>query len=487
MQIIHILLSLLFILCQVPLYADIHSTSLKACPKDTESSYHNCYARYRFDDATIYEGGWKNDERHGYGLEKYSNGDVFVGNHKKDQRHGFGAYIYSDGSKEIGFFKNSKLNGYALELSGENKILDAGIWRNDELIAKSNLQNCKPNWARFHKCYGKYVYDDGDEYIGEWVDDYPDGFGILSYKGGDVYIGEFKEGGIHGYGLIISDNYISIGSFHEHRFHGHFAKIYRNSIQLDFYENDNHIEEVEDYSWLTLIDQSPKSDNQDLIAAASGTGFPITLDGLILTNSHVVEGCNEVYIIEDGKEYRMNVISTDNINDLALLKGEYDPDFIFTLSETNPNLVDDIYVAGYPFGKSLGSSTVKVTRGVVSSLAGIGNDFSNIQIDAAVQPGNSGGPIMNKNGEVVAVAVSKLDLDYALENFGVIPENTNFGIKVSTVRTFLEGNNVSLDQKKSSNVRVLSDIVDEVAYISCKMTQAQIDKMKTTKVLFYNQ
>jgi len=183
----------------------------------------------------------------------------------------------------------------------------------------------------------------------------------------------------------------------------------------------------------------------------------------------------------------MNVISTDNINDLALLKGEYNPDFIFTLSETNPNLVDDIYVAGYPFGKSLGSSTVKVTRGVVSSLAGIGNDFSNIQIDAAVQPGNSGGPIMNKNGEVVAVAVSKLDLDYALENFGVIPENTNFGIKVSTVRAFLEGNNVSLDQKKSSNARVLSDIVDEVAYVSCKMTQAQIDKMKTTKVLFYNQ
>ena len=56
------------------------------------------------------------------------------------------------------------------------------------------------------------------------------------------------------------------------------------------------------------------------------------------------------------------------------------------------------------------SSGVKVTRGIVSSLSGIGDNFSQIQIDAALQPGNSGGPIIDIRGDVVGVAVSKLDL-----------------------------------------------------------------------------
>ena len=63
-------------------------------------------------------------------------------------------------------------------------------------------------------------------------------------------------------------------------------------------------------------------------------------------------------------------------------------------------LMEDIYVAGYPFGKVV-SGSVKITKGVVSSLSGLGDNYSNLQIDAALQPGNSGGPIINQNGEVI--------------------------------------------------------------------------------------
>jgi len=76
-------------------------------------------------------------------------------------------------------------------------------------------------------------------------------------------------------------------------------------------------------------------------------------------------------------------------------------------------------------------------------LAGIGSNFSNIQIDAALQPGNSGGPILDDKGNVVGVAVARLDKVKTLKKLGSLPENTNFGIKTSVVRSILESRNIS--------------------------------------------
>ena len=80
----------------------------------------------------------------------------------------------------------------------------------------------------------------------------------------------------------------------------------------------------------------------------------------------------------------------------------------------SPFPLQDIVVAGYPFGEKV-SSTLKFTQGIVSSIAGLGNDYSQIQIDAAIQPGNSGGPILDEYGNVVAVAVAKLSLKKILK------------------------------------------------------------------------
>ena len=147
-----------------------------------------------------------------------------------------------------------------------------------------------------------------------------------------------------------------------------------------------------------------------------------------------------------------------------------------------------IYVGGFPFGRKI-STSVKGTAGVISSLTGIGNNFSNIQIDAALQPGNSGGPILNDRGNVVGVAVAKLDLKKIIEDFGVIPEDTNFGIKASVVRTLLESNGISLpspNTKPISGQKIGELITDGTYYLSCWMTMAQIEKMKSRKVIFQN-
>ena len=161
---------------------------------------------------------------------------------------------------------------------------------------------------------------------------------------------------------------------------------------------------------------------------------------------------------------------------------------VFPISNDRPELLQDIYVAGFPFGNEV-SSSVKVTKGIVSSLTGLGNNFSNIQIDAALQSGNSGGPIIDDFGNVVGVAVAKLDAKYMFEEFGIIPENTNFGIKSSVVTSIMDSNSVDSPPANKSAISKsqLSKMITEgTFYIDCWMTMAQIEKMKTRKVLFSN-
>ena len=148
--------------------------------------------------------------------------------------------------------------------------------------------------------------------------------------------------------------------------------------------------------------------------------------------------------------------------------------------------MEDVFVAGFPFGKSL-SSSVKITKGIISSLTGLGDNFSNIQIDAAIQPGNSGGPIFDEKGNVVAVAVAKLDLKKVIEHFGTIAENTNFGIKANIVSNLLASNNITPgapNTKTVSKSKLGKTVSNATYYLSCWMTMAQIQKMQSQKVIF---
>ena len=99
-------------------------------------------------------------------------------------------------------------------------------------------------------------------------------------------------------------------------------------------------------------------------------------------------------------------------------------------------LGEDLLVSGYPYG-DIFSNTIKVTKGIVSANRGMGDDSSQFQMDAAVQAGNSGGPIYDENGNIVGVVVQQLNKLKVAKVMGSLPENVNFGIKASTVRQFL--------------------------------------------------
>ncbi|MDC0541718.1 serine protease [Paracoccaceae bacterium] len=230
----------------------------------------------------------------------------------------------------------------------------------------------------------------------------------------------------------------------------------------------------------------PDVNSDDTYKVASGSGFYVSDQGHIITNHHVIEGCEDMKVHSKGNVLETTKISEDRRNDLALLKTTKSPKHSFALSKESPFPLQEIIVAGYPFGEKV-SSTLKFTQGIVSSIAGLGNDYSQIQIDAALQPGNSGGPILDEFGNVVAVAVAKLSLKKILKDFGVVPENTNFGVKASAVRNLMEGNGVSF---KSPNTEVISKrelsqvATDGTVYLTCWMTTAQIEQMRARKVLF---
>ena len=227
-------------------------------------------------------------------------------------------------------------------------------------------------------------------------------------------------------------------------------------------------------------------DDDKVYSAASGSGFAVTSDGYVITNYHVIKGCTDVYIHDKGESILSTIVTFDPNNDIALLKGNFKPKDFYPLSRESTKLLTEVYVAGHPFGRDI-STSVKVTRGIVSSLTGVANNFSNLQIDASLQPGNSGGPIMNDKGNVIGVAVAKLDLDTIVEDYGVVPENVNFGIKSNVVINIMESENIKLPKPNINSMPMseLSEMItDGTYYLSCWMTMAQINKMRETKVIF---
>lgn len=137
---------------------------------------------------------------------------------------------------------------------------------------------------------------------------------------------------------------------------------------------------------------------------AQGSGFIISADGYAVTNNHVVKDADEVSVtMKDGTEYKAEVIGTDPKTDLALIKikGEGKSFDFVSFAEDEPRVGDYVMAVGNPFG--LGGS---VTTGIISARgrdigAGPYDDF--LQIDAAINHGNSGGPAFNLEGEVVGI------------------------------------------------------------------------------------
>ena len=216
----------------------------------------------------------------------------------------------------------------------------------------------------------------------------------------------------------------------------------------------------------------PSLDNNKIVAAASGTGFYVTKSGHIITNHHVIDGCKTVKLKFNGQEIDGKVLAVDKVNDLAVVKANIKPKRIYSVSNKDVQLLEDIIIAGYPLGKKV-SAAIKTSKGSVTALAGFGDNYSEFQTDAALNQGNSGGPIMNQKGNVVGVAVAAYGKKKGVESF-------NFGIKSSTLKTFANANGITFMQPNNRDLtnKDLGELITSATvYLECHMTVAKIKQM----------
>jgi S1-C subfamily serine protease len=167
----------------------------------------------------------------------------------------------------------------------------------------------------------------------------------------------------------------------------------------------------------------------------------VSANGHIVTNNHVIDGCvGDIKGNLTGEATSvLRVVSRDATNDLALLQAPSTSTFkdFVRIRDRSIRSGDSIVAIGFPYHGLL-TSDFTVTTGIVSSLSGLLNDTRHLQISAAVQPGNSGGPLFDTSGQLVGVVVAKLDARTMIKATGTIPENINFAIKTGALRDFLD-------------------------------------------------
>jgi hypothetical protein len=204
------------------------------------------------------------------------------------------------------------------------------------------------------------------------------------------------------------------------------------------------------------------------ITIGMGSGFWFNTDGYFATNHHVIQGCRTTQVKVNNELVNSKIISFDKINDLAIGKIDKNVNSVFSLS-SKPELGEEVMVGGFPLSNVLQNDSIKITRGIVSSLSGSNNNYSMLQIDAPIQPGNSGGPIINSYGEVIGVATSYLRSTKEFDT-----QNVNFGVKVNLLRNMSEslGINVSKPEKqKAKNSKQLAKVLEKnTVHVHCTNT-----------------
>jgi TPR repeat protein len=191
--------------------------------------------------------------------------------------------------------------------------------------------------------------------------------------------------------------------------------------------------------WAELDNYTPKESK--LSKQQTGTAFAVSNEGHALTNHHVINGCTEVKVA--GREGAAKVITSDSVNDLALLQLPGKSDAFAKLNPDPDKLRqgEDVIVFGYPLNFAL-SSGGNLTPGTLSALTGLGNNTNQNQITAPIQPGSSGSPVMDKKGNVMAVVSMTLDDGKMTKITGQVGQNVNFAVNGQTVKLFLDANKV---------------------------------------------
>ena len=388
-------------------------------------SWSNCVGSVSQGGGTVYAGEWINGRRHGKGIQNYFNGRT------------------QEGIWENGIFKYTQKVSATIRARIPLALSPAAAGRKSIPPSKSTaeLENerLKKEIARLEK--EKQSKPRIDRRLAKRTQEALQVLGLYSGKL-DGIIGVRTNSAIRGWQR--RNGYFETGEITETQ----VVKLEQEATQHLAMKNSTPKQVAKRPSPQKL--PPPKS-------GTTGSGFFVSKLGHIITNEHVVRECGSITVGDNAnKHVAASVLEADKRNDLALLRisstqmasvetksliSKLGLKLVPLASEglmrsEDVELGEDVLVSGYPYGE-LFSNTIKVTKGIVSANKGMGDDSGQFQMDAAVQSGNSGGPIYDENGNIVGVVVAQLNKLKFAKAIGSMPENVNFGIKASTVRQFM--------------------------------------------------
>jgi S1-C subfamily serine protease len=218
----------------------------------------------------------------------------------------------------------------------------------------------------------------------------------------------------------------------------------------------------------TRNEQQPKPAPQTE-TTNSGTGFFVSFPGYVLTNEHVVDGCRTASLSRPGfSTSEARIVASDSANDLALLMTDIGTKTVPTF-RVGARVGESIFVYGFPLTGLL-SSSGNFTVGTITSIAGLGDDSRIMQISAPVQPGNSGGPLLDRSGNVVGIIVSKLNALRLAQVTQDMAQNINFAIKASIAANFLEVNNIQTRVGSNAEMLEATEIAERAKQFTVEVT-----------------
>jgi len=503
-------------------------SSLPSCSTSKSAYKNNCFGGLAFSSGNKYVGEFKDNKRNGKGTFTFASGNKYVGEFKNNKRHGQGTYTYADGTIESGIWENGEFQyatnetapiysktpeeEYAIGrkyLYGKGGInidykkafewikraaerglasaqSDLGVlYIRGDGASKSDTQAVYWYRKAAEQGYdrGQYnladEYDTGNSFISEdngvavyWYTKaaeqglkeaqhnlgimYLEGEGIeMSYK--DAYkwfikaanqkydLSEHALGFLFESGYGVDKNIIEAGKWY---LKASLQGNKKSSKALKRILSKNNTIDVNSTEGMTF--------------SGSGSGFVVSKDGVIATNHHVIKGCNKIIV----DELKADVISKDVKNDIALLQINDNYKYISSISYQSPDLGDDIQVFGYPLSDILSKDYISLTKGSVSSLVGIRGNLANFRFTAPVQPGNSGGPIVDGNGRVVGITRAVLDSEFA-KGLKFLPQNINFGIQSSLLASMMKSKLIPITTDSISKSSLVDHYNRATKYIEC--------------------
>lgn len=201
----------------------------------------------------------------------------------------------------------------------------------------------------------------------------------------------------------------------------------------------------------------------------NGTGFFISTNGYLATNYHVISDASEIEIefLRKGQKqnYKAKVIQSDKQNDLAILKVDDNSFLPFSIIPFNfqTSLIDvgsNVFTLGYPLALTVMGTEIKFTDGKISSRTGFKDDISTYQTTVPIQPGNSGGPLFDFDGNLIGINLAKINANVA--------DNVSYAIKSNYLKNLIDvlpitlnlpSDNSIMNNSLTEKIKILSDYV----------------------------